>query len=167
MKLWFVAACAAVLFASTSVRAELVRFPETGTPAFVISTPDGWTHQPDGDGNMLLIAGNKTASYALTVGTYDGTLDDLAVVAMKAAGAKPPQMMGPTAISGFRGYIYDSDMMNQAGIHVNVHMVAVKVGTGNIATVTMLSVDGIGSDDYTAAKSVLQNTAIAYDPPPP
>ncbi len=160
MKLRVAAACAVFLLASASARAESIRFPETGTPAFVITTPDGWTHQPDGDGNMLLISGNKTSSYALTIGSYDGTLDDLATGAMKTAGAKPPQTMGPTSISGFRGYMYDSDMVNPSGVHVNVHMVAVKTDTAHMASITMLTVDGIGGDDYAAAQSVLTNTTI-------
>jgi hypothetical protein len=141
---------AAALF-SLSARAEVVRFPETGFPAFVITTPDGWTHQPDGDGNMLLIAGSKTASYALTVGSYSGSLDDR---------ANAPQSMGPAKISGYRGYTYDSDMVNSSGVRVNVHMVAVKIGTNDMASITMLSVEGIAGDDYQAAQSVLRNTSL-------
>ncbi|HJW39613.1 MAG TPA: hypothetical protein VJ476_00120 [Rhizomicrobium sp.] len=160
MKMHFLAALGAAVFFSMPVRAEQVRFPQTGAPAFVITTPDGWTHQPDGDGNMLLISGNKTASYALTIGSYSGNLDDLATGAMKAAGANAPQQMGPTIISGFRGYEYDSSMVNPSGVHVNVHMVAVKTDAGHMASVTMLTVDGIASEDYQAAQSVLANTSI-------
>ena len=160
MRMHFLAALGAAVLFSVSARAEVIRFPETGSPAFVITTPDGWTHEPDGDGNMLLIAGNKTASYALTIGSYDGTLDDLATGAMKTAGAQPPQQMGPTSISGYRGYMYDSSMVNPAGVHVNVHMVAVKTDAAHMATITMLTVDGIGGDDYQGAQSVLANTTI-------
>jgi len=158
MKLWL--ALAAILFAGAAANAETVRFPETGAPAIVVTTPADWTHQPDGDGNMLLISGNKSASYALTVGPYDGTLDDLASGAMKSAGANPPQIMGPTAISGLRGYMYDTDMVNPSGVHVNVHMVAVKIDPGHMASITLLTVDGIAGTDYQAARSVLENTSI-------
>ena len=158
MKLWLTVAV--VLFASAAANAETVRFPETGAPAVAVTTPDGWTHQPDGDGNMLLISDNKTASYAITVSAYDGTLDELANGAMKSAGANPPQIMGPTAISGFRGYMYDTDMVNPSGVHVNVHMVAVKIDAGHIASITLLTVDGIAGTDYQAARSVLENTSI-------
>jgi hypothetical protein len=151
---------AATMVLAAGAQAETVRFPETGAPAFVVVTPDGWTHQPDGDGNMLLIAGNHTASYALTVGDYQGTLDDLAKGAMKSAGANVPQNMGPTQISGFRGYMYDTNMVNPTGVHVNVHMVAVKTDDTHMASITLLSVDGIGGDDYAAAHSVLDNTTI-------
>ena len=164
VKLLVAAACGAALFLSASARAEIVRFPETGNPAFLITTPDDWTHQPDGDGNLLLIAGNKTASYALTVGAYDGTLDDLATGAMKAAGAEPPQQMGPTQISGYRGYAYDSSMVNPRGVHVNVHFVAVKTDAAHMASITMLTVDGIGTGDYQAAHSVMDNTQIVGSP---
>ncbi len=154
------AVLAAMLLCALSARAETVRFPETGDPAFVITTPDDWTHRPDGSGNLLLIAGNKSASYALTVGPYKGTLDDLANGAMKTAGANPPQQMGPTKISGYRGYIYDTDLTNPSGVHVNVHMVAVKTGKSGMASITELTIDGIGADDYAAAQSVLTNTQI-------
>ncbi|MEJ0043448.1 MAG: hypothetical protein WDM81_15055 [Rhizomicrobium sp.] len=80
--------------------------------------------------------------------------------AMKSAGAEPPQIMGPTAISGFRGYIYDSSMVNGAGVHVNVHMVAVKTDSNHMASLTLLTVDGIGGQDYAAAQTVLENVAI-------
>ncbi len=68
MRLSAAAFLGAVAFALLPARAEVVRFPETGGPAFVITSPAGWTHEPDGDGNMLIVAGNKTASYALPIG---------------------------------------------------------------------------------------------------
>ncbi|HUO89543.1 MAG TPA: hypothetical protein VMU08_10240 [Rhizomicrobium sp.] len=146
--------------AGANARAEVVRFPETGYPAFVVTTPDGWTHQPDGDGNMLLVAGDRSASYALTISHYVGTLDALAVEAMKVAKANPPQQMGPTSISGWYGYMYDSDMTNPSGIHVYVHMVALKIGGDSIGSITRLTIDGIAPGDYAAAQSVLANTRI-------
>ena len=158
---------AAALLAAGSAHAESVRFPETGDPAFVIQTPDGWTHKPDGDGNMLLIAGDKTASYALTIGSYSGTLDALAAGAMKVAGANPPQQMGPTQISGFRGYMYDSDMTNAGGVHINVHLVVVKLDTAHMASITRLTIDGITAQGYTDANSVLANATITAVPPAP
>ncbi len=151
MRLPFSVVAASVLL-GMSARAEDVRFPETGSPALVVHTPDGWTHQPDGDGNMLLIAGNHTASFALTVGSYVGTLDDLAAATMRTAQANPPQNMGPTQISGYRGYMYDTNMVNPSGIHVNVHMVVVKTDASHMASITLLSVDGIGGGDYAAAR---------------
>jgi hypothetical protein len=125
-----------------------------------MTTPDDWTHQPDGNGNMLLIAGDHSASYALSVGGYEGALDDLAAGAMKAAGAHPPQNMGPTQISGFRGYMYDSDMTNAAGLHINVHMVVIKIGEAHMASITMMTIDGVSASDYAAARGVLGNAAI-------
>jgi hypothetical protein len=68
--------------------------------------------------------------------------------------------MGPAKISGYRGYTYDSDMVNSSGVRVNVHMVAVKIGTNDMASITMLSVEGIAGDDYQAAQSVLRNTSL-------
>jgi hypothetical protein len=163
MRVMLSAAIGILLFAGAAA-AETVRFPETGDPAFVIQTPDGWTHMPDGNGNMLLVAGDKSASYALTIGTYSGTLDDLAADSMKVAGANPPQQMGPTAISGFRGNMYDSDMSNDKGTHINVHLVIVKLDASRMASITRLTIDGISADDYAAANSVLANTAITAMP---
>ncbi len=160
MRLPAAAFLAAAFFTLSPARAEVVRFPETGAPAFFIATPDGWTHQPDGDGNMLLVAGNKTASYALTISDYSGTLDDLAAGAMKTAGANPPQQMGPIAISGFRGYMYDSDMSNDQGTRINVHLVVLKLDASHMASITRLTIDGIGGEDYAAAQSVLENTSL-------
>ena len=140
--------------------AEVVRFPESGYPAFVITTPDGWTHQPDGDGNMLLLASDHSASYALSIVPYAGALDDLAVDAMKVAQANPPQQMGPTSLSGFHGNMYDSDVTNASHIHVNVHLVAIKVDAGTVASITRITIDNISADDYAAAQSILANTTI-------
>ncbi len=166
MRLPAAAFLGAVAFALLPAWAEVVRFPETGAPAFVVTTPDGWTHAPDGNGNMLLVAGNKTASYALTIDTYAGTLDDLAAGAMKAAGANPPQQMGPAAISGFRGYMYDSDMSNDHGTHINIHLVVLKLDASHMASITRLTIDGIGGEDYAAAQSVLENTSLVGDASP-
>jgi hypothetical protein len=156
-----------MLLLASPASAESVRFPETGDPAFVIQTPDSWTSKPDGAGNMLLVAGDKSASYALTIGSYSGTLDDLAVGAMKVAGASAPQLMGPVTISGFHGYMYDSDMKNDAGTHINVHLVVVKLDATHRASVTRLTIDGISSEDYADANSVLTNTTITAAPPVP
>ncbi len=145
---------------SISAKAETFRFPETGDPAFVIVSPDGWTHKPDGDGNMLILAGDSSASLALTIGAFSGTLDELAAGAMKTAGANPPQNMGPTAMSGYRGYMYDTDMTNSHGVHINVHMVCLKLDESHIASATLLTITDATGGQYAAARGVLDDMTL-------
>jgi len=160
MRVHFLAALGAAALFSLSARAEVVRFPETGSPAFVITTPDGWTHQPDGNGNMLLIASNKQVGYSLTMSHFDGSLDNLAAEVMKALDGPPPQQMGPTSISGYRGYMYDSSVVFPSGAHRNLHMVIVKTDSTHFASLTLITPDSISGADYQAAQGVSANTSI-------
>ena len=153
-----------ILLLAASASAESVRFPETGDPAFVIETPDGWTHKPDGDGNMLLVAGDTSASYSLTLSTYSDSLDALADAAMKVAGGEPPQKMGPTKVSGFRGYAYDSELANQAGVKINTHLVIVKLDASHVASMTRLTIENISPEDFAAADSIFAHTTITAVP---
>ena len=140
------------------------RFPATGTPALTFHMPDDWTQQPDGDGSIMLISGNKTSSLALSLSPYTGTLDDLAAGSMKAADAAPPQNMGPTEISGHQGFMYDSTLTTQGGTLVHMHMIAVKIDANTIASVTMLTVDGISPADLETAQGVMYTMRLVVTP---
>ncbi len=58
---------------------KTVRLPETGDPAFVIATPDDWTHHVNGSGNLVALSAKQSAQITFSRSVnIDGTLEELA-----------------------------------------------------------------------------------------
>jgi hypothetical protein len=166
-KTWLAATAPAFAFLATvCANAETVRLPETGDPAFVADLPVGWTHKVDDSGNLILMSPDHTSGMSLSVAAYPGSLDELAAEAMKVAGAAdPPQNRGPTQISGYRGYIYDTGQTNPAGVRTNVHMVVVKLDAGHIASATLITAASDNAVQYAAGKQVFDALTLTRKSP--
>jgi hypothetical protein len=141
------------------------RFPATSVPALTFHTPDDWTRQPVEDGSLVLVSGNRTSSFTLTVGHYPpGSLDDIAARVMSTGGAAPPRNMGSAEISGHRGGLYDSTMTNRGGASVHVHLTVVMSDPNTVTTVTMFTMDGLSAADLKAAQAVLYSMRLVTTP---
>jgi hypothetical protein len=169
-KLFFTAAFAASVSFTAPATAESLRFPETGDPAFVVATPDGWEHATDGDGNLVVFNPPHTASLTFSITETDDTLDAVAAGAITAPDGPPPQNKGALDVSGYHGFNYDAKMMTSGGVHANVHLVLVRLDDEHIAGETLLTADGIKDGDSAAAQAVLAAvtiTAVKTEAPAP
>jgi len=155
-----VALGALVLLMGIPAQAATLRLPASGNPAAVVDMPDDWSSQPTTADSLLLLDGSHTASLAITIDAYAGTLDQLAAQTMKEVGASPPRNSGSTAVSGYRGYIYDSEMTNDSGVHINVHMIAVKLDDAHFASMTLMTVGNITGAQSEAASGVLNGVTL-------
>ena len=149
-----------VVLAATSAQAETLRLPSSGDPAFVVELPDGWMHRVDDAGNLILGAPDHSAGFSLSIVEYSGALDDAAVGVMKAAKAGPPQNLGPAQVSGYRGYIYDSTMANDAGVQLLLRCVLVKLDTTHVASMSMITGIDASAGEYIAARDVLNAVTL-------
>jgi hypothetical protein len=156
----FAAALAAIVSMTVAAAAETMRFPNAGTPAVIIHTPDGWMHMPSGDVSMIFGAANHTASVVLSVTPYTGTPDDLAKGALQVMHAQPPRSAGAVRVSGFPGQAYDSSSVNSSGVHVNVHMVIVRPDGAHIVAIMVITAATISASDHAVADSVLREAQI-------
>ncbi|HEY4942669.1 MAG TPA: hypothetical protein VII56_14665 [Rhizomicrobium sp.] len=151
----------------TAARAEPVRLPESGDPAFTAQLPDGWTHHVNAEGSLVALSANQTASLTLTILDYDGTLEELAAGAIKSPDGMPPQKSGPVDISGYGGSIFDGALISAAGVHAKVHLLAVKLDDEHVAAATLLTADNLDAAQSDAANAVLKTVALSHKAPEP
>ena len=101
--LLFVFAC----LCAGSTRAEDIRFPKQGSPAFMISLPSGWTgHEDQYNGIQLLPADHRTLVYLSLVRDpqyKDKPLMDLALAIGKPSNISTFPKQEPASISGRNG----------------------------------------------------------------
>lgn len=128
-----------LLLAASSAAAEDIRFPATGMPAFTMHTPDSWTSQKDGEGNVLLTSSDHTIVVVLTLVAYSGPFDVLAAEALKVAKATPVGAAEPAAIDGLKGSAYHASMTNPGGVKLNLKLIAVQVDAVHTFTCTLIS----------------------------
>jgi hypothetical protein len=102
--------------------------------------------------------------FALSTVAYTGTLDDLASGSMKVAKASEPVRGEAASMSGYGGTVYRSAMTNDQGLHVNVKMTAIKVGSDHAVTCTLLYGDATTSDQLAVAQSVQDSMTILPQP---
>lgn len=162
---WLTIVAVAATILSAAARAESVRLPESGDPAFTAQLPDGWTHHVNAEGSLVALSANQTASLTLTILDYDGTLEDLAADAIKSPDGMPPQKTGPVDISGYGGSAFDGALISAAGVHAKVHLLAVKLDDEHVAAATLLTADNLDAAQSDAANAVLKTVALTHKAP--
>jgi hypothetical protein len=156
--LWVAVGLALSCLCISAAKAETLRFPATGDPAFVVDLPDGWTHQLDANGNMLALAADKFAGMSLSIENYSGRLDDLAS-GIQAGGAQLHNT-GAAKVSGYRGFTYDSAGVSPNGAPAHIHMILVKLDDTHAAAATLVSVNGYNAAHYSAAIRALDGIRL-------
>jgi hypothetical protein len=152
-----VAVAAALLWAGPA-RAEEVRFPETGGPAFDFQVPDDWVTTTDNDGNMEVAQRIKNVTLVLSIGA-DATanLDDYAARMLKAAGADPAGRKETAMLGGHAGAIYYSAMDNSSdpsGLRIAIRLTLVKPDAGSVASCALLIDASASEADIAASQAV-------------
>jgi hypothetical protein len=160
-RLLLIAAALCWALAPGLARATDMRFPQTGNPALSFHMPDDWTSQVDSDGNLIIVSGAHDSSIAMSVVTVGPEeFDQLAAEIMKAANANPPQRIGPVTVSGFSGFDYSSTMSNASGVAINLKLIIVRPDPNHIASVTLITVQGISSEGYAAGQGVIDSLGL-------
>ena len=143
--LLFVFAC----LAAGSARAEDIRFPKEGSPAFMISLPAGWTaHEDQYNGIQLIPTDHRTLVYLSMVRDpqYTGKpLMDLALAIGKPSNITEFPKQEPTSISGHNGTTFIGQMKNDKGTLLDVKMMIIPLEKDLWATETLLTSQGLNS----------------------
>lgn len=169
-----IAILSATMAAAAPARAENLRLPETGDPAFVVTTPDGWTHAINHDGALIVFNDAHTASINFRIGTLDGSLDELAAQAASTPDGMPPASKGTADIAnGYQGTVYESKFTTSGGVKTDLHMILVQLdgggffASGHYAAAILLTAEGIKDDQLAAARAVLAAARLTTPPAPP
>jgi hypothetical protein len=86
-------------------RAETVRAPQTGSPAFVIDVPADWTAKDGGDAVSIAPEGGGVL-LTLAVFPTDSSCNQIAAEEMKYLSVEPSSVSAPGAIWGHAGTVY-------------------------------------------------------------
>ncbi len=165
-RLPILAALCATLFAIQAAVAGDVRFPATGNPAFSFRMPDDWTTEQDGPDSLLLVSGDHSTSFSLTLDTSDDPLDDdildeIARVALKVAKTDPAKSKKPASISGFPGFSYTTTTTNKAGILIGLTLILVRIDATHLASCTKIEAANNSPGQRKAADAVLRSMMLS------
>jgi hypothetical protein len=122
------------LFAgSIPVQAEVVRFPKTGAPAFLVDVMSGWGTQEDKFGGLQVFPNDHASAIYLSMTRdpqYSGhPLKDVATAIADAAGIKAFIRQEPATLSGMSGEAFYAVMKNDRGVELDMKMVVVMMAS--------------------------------------
>jgi len=156
--LGFVLVFGLLFLGSAQTRADEVRLPVDGTPAFDFVLPPGWTHLIDDNGNLRLTRENHSSVMQLSMITGPDvkmSYPDMAAAILKAAGATPYSSSGPGSIAGVTGQQFQSTMTNDSGVHINLLVVLAKLDDEHTVTLATIQPNDIGKDDAAALEHLV------------
>ncbi len=129
-----------------TVQAAEIRFPKTGTNAFLINLPAGWPAKPDDYNGMQLLPDDRRSSVYLSVvrdAAFAGKpLLELALAIGKASSITQFAKQEPAAISGRKGTAFYGQMKNDKGVPLDVKLVIIRFEADLWATETLLISQG-------------------------
>lgn len=148
-----------VCLGAVAARADDIRFPKDGSPAFLIKLPDGWiSHEDQFNGIQLLPSDHRTLVYLSMVRDpqyKDKPLMDLALAIGKPSNITEFPKQEPGAISGHSGTTFIGKMHNDKGTLLDVKMVIIPLEPDLWATETLLT-----SQNLTSAQVEALHTAV-------
>jgi hypothetical protein len=159
--LLFILGC---LVAGTA-QAEQLRFPKTGTNAFLITLAPGWaTHEDQYNGIQVFSADHRTLLYLSMV--LDEAYKDKPLMELALAIGKPSNITSfpkqePIAISGMNGQAFYGKMTNEKGTPLDVKMVIIPLGPSLWATQTILTTQGLTAAQIASLKQATSGISIA------
>ena len=136
----FVIGC--LLAGGASAAAGEFRFPKTGTPAFLVNLPEGWTTYEDQLHRMELIPVDHSAAIYLAIltdKTYEGQpLENLAVGMGLPSKIKHFLKDVPADVSGHKGRAFLAQTKNPWGDELDVKFVIIPLAPDQWATMTVV-----------------------------
>ena len=119
----------AVCLSAVSAQADVVRFPKTTAPAFMIDLLSNWSTQEDQFGGLQVFPADHATAIYLSVTRdpqyADHPLKDVALAIGNAAGITEFSRQEPATLSGMDGEAFYAVMKNQRGTELDVKMVLV------------------------------------------
>jgi len=147
-----------------SARAEAIRFPKEGSPAFMITLPAGWiAHEDQYNGIQLLPTDHRTLVYLSMVrdAQYTGKpLMDLALAIGKPSNISVFPKQEPTSISGRDGTAFIGQMKNDKGTLLDVRMMIIPLEPDLWATETLLTSQNLNSTQVDALKEAVNGVSL-------
>ena len=151
---------------AVSAQAAEFRFPKTGTDAFVIDLPAGWTtHEDEFSGLQLLAPDRRSVIYLslLRDGQYTGKpLRDVA----RAIGAQPSMKFSSreeaSVISGFGGQTFFGQMTNDKGTPLDVKMAIIPLAQDLWATETQLITKNLNAEQSAALAAAVRGVGLVH-----
>jgi hypothetical protein len=113
---------------ATGAAARELRHPVRGEPAFTVQVPDHWDHEVDSDDNLIVVSQDRSASLVFSLGTFGGSLEDVAKKMVEVADATAPTGKMPASISGQSGFSVDTTMKNAKGHVLKLKLTIVQIG---------------------------------------
>jgi len=160
ISLFFILGC---LLAGSAQAAEL-RFPKTGTNAFLITLPAGWEAKEDQYNGMLLLPPDRRASVYLSMvrdQAYAGKpLMELALAIGKPSNITQFPKQEPAAISSRKGTAFYGQMKNANGDLLDRKMVIIPLEPDLWATETLLSSQGINAAQAAALNQAVRGVGL-------
>jgi hypothetical protein len=151
---------------ATGAAARELRHPVRGEPAFTVQVPDNWIHEVDSDDNLIVVSQDRSASLVFSLGTFGGSLEDVAKKMFQVADATAPTGKMPASISGQSGFSVDSTMKNAKGHVLQLKLTIVRIGVRGYGTATTIEVPGISPEQRQLADAVMQSVRIVGAPAP-
>jgi hypothetical protein len=158
---------AALLFVclgAVAARADDIRFPKEGSPAFLIKLPAGWTsHEDRYNGIQLLPGDHRTLVYLSMVRDplyKDKPLMDLALAIGKPSNIKEFPKQEPAAISGHSGTAFIGKMHNDKGTLLDVKMMIIPLEPDLWATETLLTSQNLSSAQVEALHQAVNGVSL-------
>jgi hypothetical protein len=152
----------------SSARADAIRFPATGTPAYAFDLPSGWSATKDDYGNMRVAADDKESalllSFIVDPSVATATAPEVAAKIIKAAGAAPYTRSEPGSIAGIPGETFITTMSNDKGVVIDMRLVLVKLDSSHYASLAILAARGISASSKAALDALVTQVRFAGHP---
>ena len=160
--LFFMGGC---LLSGPAPAAEF-RFPKTGSDAFVIDLPAGWTtHEDEYNGIQLLAPGHRSVIYLSFVrdGQYTGKpLRDVALAIGTQPGMKFSDRVEASVIAGYGGQTFYAQMTNDKGTPLDVKMAIIPLAQNLWATETQLISKNLNAEQSATLAAAVRGVALVH-----
>lgn len=151
---------------AVSAQAAEIRFPKTGSDAFVIDLPAGWsTHEDEYNGIQLLAPGHRSVIYLSFVrdGQYTGKpLRDVALAIGTQPGMKFSDRVEASVISGYGGQTFFAEMTNNKGTPLDVKMAIIPLAQNLWATETQLISKNLNAEQSAALAAAVRGVGLLH-----
>jgi hypothetical protein len=126
---------------SVPSRAQTVRLPKAGDPAFSVDVPTGWTYSYDTNGNLQFVASDHSAGLQLSMITDQGvaatTLEAVAANVFQTAGATPYTREEPGTVVGHTGEAFYGTL-TEPQVVLQMKLIMAKLDDTHIAAISSL-----------------------------
>ena len=161
---------AACGFVAATADAAPVRNPDSGLPAFVFDTPDGWSVSRAGPETVLIEPPDTGASVALVMVTVEPTSAsdvEYGEALIKAMGAAAPTAHASSDIDGHAGAVWDTTAAASPTLVLRARFRVVKLDSTHFAASEELRPPGMTPQQEAAFRQLLQSVRLITSPAAP